>query len=913
VFQESDGNPYHTFTTVPDPNGHPARTLISPNHTFAEHNKVSVTFENINPFPINFSAFVEIQSPQTLTITEIPKEMIDRLFGDTLKFLTPTFSVHKGKFFIGFNNVVLDALDIETVEIDVGLNAEASAEIESDSMEIFSTLEVITIMANELKAECEANIERAFALDPQSPDAQLKLPIDFVDLIVSTYFQENVLLTFSGSPLWDLFIKPNPVGMGLGLHSGVWLAPFSKRSILSGKPDPDRDLEDRFVIRGKKDDIAICFNLKASNIVAEAKRLDINVETITAKFYLVLSSGSTLIAHPDNDDSGEPMRDSITVGKIIPSFHLSVDISHIDVDLEIGDDVFSTLEELVVGTAAEALINWFRHDFEDLAVNEGINFLYQNFIKIGDLASQMFSMMANKHHYFRRASTDESGWIIETLDPGQVAVPFSAPDPIDHNLDGINDAALPPLIPIDGPMPTDAKDKLNHVEHLVFLMMENRSFDQMLGYLSHPDHGARDDIDGLDGEAVDVAGELNGGIVPQPNQRHVFFPNPGHSEETVARQINDGEMNGFYSEFEKRLVKKTESGEISATGNLNDAERIYQFYTSDDLKTYDRLSNEEVILDRWFCSIPGGTFPNRSCYYSGTTPFLNNDHFFNDAGYINELTLFDVLDHANVSWKVYESSISFLRMFDKYRLNENNIRQIEEMKLSDPDEDFVLSLPKVTFIDPDFKGSPTEQANDDHAPTDITHGQNFIESVINRLKKNEVAWKKTMLVIIYDEHGGFADHIPPPGTTLSDFHPENCVAKVPLGHPEAGSYGVRIPAFVVSPLVNDGAVGHKIYDHATVFRTILERFMPELVNSPVIPERVRRARHLGELITRGIEAEGGVNPIAAGLQDPLEPPTRRKPDVVISNMGDSARPFLAEADEKDFHEFLTRLGNPIMK
>ena len=187
------------------------------------------------------------------------------------------------------------------------------------------------------------------------------------------------------------------------------------------------------------------------------------------------------------------------------------------------------------------------------------------------------------------------------------------------------------------------------------------------------------------------------------------------------------------------------------------------------------------------------------------------------------------------------------------------------------------------------------------------------------------------------EHGGFADHVPPPGTSTSDFPPDiDGQPTVPLAHPEAGSYGVRIPAIIVSPLINAGDVGHKIYDHASVYRTILEKFIPQIRHSQIVPERVRQARHLGELVSDRPFSNppevlanpdivqppvgpfpGIIAPDVSVLENPDLPKStgceNSKPAAVIRNHSDDVRPYNAKAEYKDFHEFLTRLGNPINK
>jgi phospholipase C len=520
-------------------------------------------------------------------------------------------------------------------------------------------------------------------------------------------------------------------------------------------------------------------------------------------------------------------------------------------------------------------------------------------LDIGEFVTSIMREIANRAHVFRRLHTDNRGWVIDTLDPAQLAVPFVEPDDVDHRFDDIN-VDLAPVEPIDGPMPDDATERLGRVEHLVFLMMENRSFDHMLGYLSHPNHGNRSDVDGLDGRSRQLGGDFTGTVAtPQPRPRLSFAPDPGHGVGTVALQIADGAMNRFVSEFAHRLDG---SDEINPQGNLNDPERVLKFYTADQLDSYDRLTRTDMVLDRWFCSFPGATYPNRVCYYTGYTPVLTNSEVFDDAGYITDLTLFEVLDHEDVEWIVYESDISFLRIFESYRLERGRIRPIEEFFAR------TTALPPVTFVDPNFTGAPSAgPANDDHPTTNVKKGQAFIADVIAALQ-DLPSWPTTMLVIFYDEHGGFADHVPPPGTSRSNFPPEpDGSPSVPLAHPDVASYGPRVPAFVVSPVITAGGVGHRIYDHATVYRTIVERFMPQLRNSAIIPERVRRARHLGELVEPGI----GGGSQAVRFTSPLIAATTG-PEAVIRRDSAAFRPYLTRPpDTEDFHFFMTRIGNPI--
>ncbi len=903
-FRVRDGVTFHDETTQPNPNGHPGRITISSNHTFIGHDIIDIIFTNPNSFPVIFSSFINVQNDLTISTTTLPGPLTTRLLEDALLLLAPSFGIRDGKLFFSFNEEVEGFLDSKHEPVDIGIDLDASVIIKPVKFKLLSNEEVIRTMAEEVEAEIrkQSQIFPGFNLTDSIPD-------DFVTQFVNTFF--------SNGQLPDLLNS-------MGLNVNLWAGALFSRPLLTGNDDGGVIQEYK---KGRRNDAAIKFSLELSEIIAGTSRLEVNVDTITADLYIVLRNGRTFIPHPTR----ELIDDKIPTGTLFPRFQLKVDISKIDVDLNLGDNVISNTIEFFAEKGLETIASYLKDDFEGAAVDEGMKFLDANIQQVGELASEMMIKIANRDHILQKVSANSNGdWIIETLNPSQLAVPFEEEDLVDHRFDNIS-INEEPVQPIDGLMTALSTNQLGKVTNLVFLMMENRSFDHMLGYLSHPNHGARTDLDGLNGQAISVGGTFEGTTAtPQSSPRLEFSPNPGHNAESVAVQVNNGAMDGFVSEFDRRIQA---DDEINPNGNQNDPFRILKFHTAEDVHIYEDLSKSSLILDRWFCSIPGGTYPNRSCYYSGITPFMKNSEIFNDAGYLPHLTLFDVMDKQGVDWKIFESSVSFLRMYDNYRLENVKIRPIEELT-----ENERPILPSVTFIDPDFKGS-TGCPNDDHAPTNIKEGQNFIDRVIKSLKRNP-NWGTTMLVIIYDEHGGFADHVPPPGTSASDFPPDtDGKATVPLAHPDAGSYGVRIPAIVVSPLVRAGTVGHKIYDHATVYKTILEKFMPQIRNSKIVPERVRQSRHLGEIISDNLLANppevlanpatvqppgdtqppvgpspGNLAPDATVLANPDRLTTAKcKPDAILRNDSDDVRPYNATAEYKDFHEFMTRLGHPIDK
>jgi phospholipase C len=151
----------------------------------------------------------------------------------------------------------------------------------------------------------------------------------------------------------------------------------------------------------------------------------------------------------------------------------------------------------------------------------------------------------------------------------------------------------------------------------------------------------------------------------------------------------------------------------------------------------------------------------------------------------------------------------------------------------------------VVFIEPTITGiPPLAQASDDHPPANIIRGQEFIEEVYWALRQSP-HWEKSLLLITYDEHGGFYDHVPPPGTPLGDPEWLNGFPKI---HPDGEVYlGPRVPTFIVSPYVRPGSVSHTIFDHTAVLKSLLVRFRKKLRRNifGLFGDRVPMMNHLG--------------------------------------------------------------------
>jgi phospholipase C len=217
----------------------------------------------------------------------------------------------------------------------------------------------------------------------------------------------------------------------------------------------------------------------------------------------------------------------------------------------------------------------------------------------------------------------------------------------------------------ENPQPPLDPSLLSKIDHIVVLMMENRSFDHMLGYLSK--HGGRQEVDGLRG------GEKNhykGRDYPSfPLTDTQFIEGPCHDYDCVFNQVNGDKLDGFVADFAARF----ESRGV-------DPGKVMGYYQATQVPVYDALARGFLTYQRWFCLCPGPTFPNR--FYS-LTGRLNRDangrneldNLKLSGGFapVSAKTIFDHLTDQGVSWHYYEHGYCFLRLFERYTVDISNI------------------------------------------------------------------------------------------------------------------------------------------------------------------------------------------------------------------------------------------------
>jgi phospholipase C len=383
-------------------------------------------------------------------------------------------------------------------------------------------------------------------------------------------------------------------------------------------------------------------------------------------------------------------------------------------------------------------------------------------------------------------------------------------------------------------VPGGPNDNLEKIDHIVVLMMENRSFDHMLGYLKL--EGANPEVNGLEAAMSNMHGNNSYPVHHLPTT--VFEHDPGHQGDAVAEQLSKN--NGGFVDNYVSIHKKDPPGLIMG------------YHNASAVPVYDHLVRNFCVCDSWFCSVPGATWPNRLYSLTGQSPSKDNKRvpIYDYPSFVRHL------DSANVSWRWYAHDMATLRLIDgRYRVGRGSNffwfdRRTLLNKITFLDHAASGDLASVSWIDPnfvDYSVTGPRESNDDHPPSDVMAGQDLALKLYNAVV-NSPAWPKTLLVFVYDEHGGFYDHV----------QPENAADDKPTFR----SYGARVPAIIVSPWVERGKVSHKVFDHTSIIKTMLLRFCRRPDGTiPDMGARVNNAEQLGTLLTLDTPREP--TPVAA--------------------------------------------------
>lgn len=344
------------------------------------------------------------------------------------------------------------------------------------------------------------------------------------------------------------------------------------------------------------------------------------------------------------------------------------------------------------------------------------------------------------------------------------------------------------------------------IRNLIILMLENRSFDHMVGYLRSTTYP----IDGLTGHEINYPDPITKHLPPVHVSDSAPYvpdlnPSPGHEFANVALQITGGNPPpspsvgsnvGFVADY-------------AAVAGGAKAPLIMQCFRANMLPALTALAGEFAICDRWFSSMPGPTWPNRFFAHCSTS-----------GGFIDNAlrnypmrTIFQNLSDAGINWRVYYHD------FPPQSMALANQHQYFTSKYELFSQAFVRDcaaglLPRYSFIEPRYFNFLAARANDQHPNHGVLPGELLIVQVYEALRASP-QWPESILIITWDEHGGFYDHVPPAASVPPDEHTTAF---------DFASYGLRVPAVVVSPLVPKGTISRQTYDHTSILATAKQLF-----------------------------------------------------------------------------------------
>lgn len=343
------------------------------------------------------------------------------------------------------------------------------------------------------------------------------------------------------------------------------------------------------------------------------------------------------------------------------------------------------------------------------------------------------------------------------------------------------------------------------IDHFVVVMMENRSFDHLLGWVP----GAKTKRDCT---FVDDEGKTHRTRHWAPDYAGCDFADPDHGWDGGRVQLGERDNSGF------------------AKGD-ND-EFALGWYDRDDVPVWAGLAENATIFDHYHCSILGPTYPNRHYQHAASCgDRKSNDFAANPIEGHQEKTIWESLDEAGVSWAYYYSNLPFIGLYGQ-RLAVQRVSNIRHISAYYADC-LAGTLPQACFVDPFF--TVEGFGNDDHPAGDIRMGQEFLSSVVGAFTESST-FASGALFVNYDEWGGFFDHVVPPAARADDRKSANLAE-------DFSQRGFRVPATVVSPYARRGTVGHNTYDHASILRLIEWRYGLEPLS-----KRDATARNIGEVL-----------------------------------------------------------------
>lgn len=375
------------------------------------------------------------------------------------------------------------------------------------------------------------------------------------------------------------------------------------------------------------------------------------------------------------------------------------------------------------------------------------------------------------------------------------------------------------------------------IKHLVVLMLENRSFDHMLGWLQSSTY----QIDGLDGSQLnrDSTGEPVK-ATDDANWSGDYDPDVAHDFLNVNQQI-------FSTQNPNSGAEPTMSGFVTNYGMVSESvqksHRVMKCFSPKKVPVISTLAQQYALCTRWFSSVPGPTLPNRA-YAHGATSVGHVDMTVN--WWKESKTIYELLVDHGYTAKLYYSDATIALTYGGMLARQS--------QFFIPDFDAFFhdcknnNLPNYCFLEPRYNpsyGADPIAANDQHPDHDVSEGETLILDVYNAIRSNPDTWESTLLVVVYDEHGGLFDHVPPPAAKSPDginsTNPPFAFDRL----------GVRVPAVLVSPYIEPGTIiNDTVFDHASLAATARKVFIGAGWKDTFLTQRDRFANTFEGVLTR---------------------------------------------------------------
>ena len=390
-------------------------------------------------------------------------------------------------------------------------------------------------------------------------------------------------------------------------------------------------------------------------------------------------------------------------------------------------------------------------------------------------------------------------------------------------------------------------NQLGAIKHIVQLMLENRSFDQMLGFLYTstgnvaPNNQPFEGLTGNESNPDDLGRQVKvykiDNSAPHPYLMPGADPGEGFHNTNYQLFLSDTPANGqvptntgFLMNFKAAIASDQAKG-FKDTLPGTDPTEIMGMYTPAMLPVMSGLAKGFAVCDHWFSSAPTQTIPNRAFAAAATS----QGHLDNKVKIFTCPSIFGSLSNKNIDWAIYgynRDPMTRLDYSDTQHADESHFGHFRDFQ----SRAAAGTLPAYTFLEPDFGSG----GNSQHPNYDVSLGEKLIYDTYYTVR-NGPGWNDTLLLITYDEHGGNYDHVPPPWGAVP---PDNSVGEWGF---DFTRFGVRIPALLISPRIAAGTVFRAksgTIDHTSVLKTIELRW-----GLPPLTARDKAAPDLGDALT----------------------------------------------------------------